>query len=157
MANHDISFAPGSLIRFGSLDFLATVEGIELIPILVLPARPAILGPAAGIAASGWARARGSFPGGRLFGLRNAAETYGRLLTRSMTVSPASNELAGMVRTISDVGSSNGSPHPSRECLMVDAHSEGSNDNGADGRQRTPPSRAAATAGALPRAPECSQ
>nr|XP_034591796.1 translation initiation factor IF-2-like [Setaria viridis] len=74
-----------------------------------------------------------------------------------MTVSPASNELAGAARTISDIGSSNGSPHPLRECLMADAHSEGSNDNGAEGRQRSPPSRAAAMAGALPRAPECSQ
>lgn len=52
MASHDTSFAPGSLILFGSLDFLATGEGIELIPLLVLPARSAIPGPAAGTAAS---------------------------------------------------------------------------------------------------------
>ena len=48
MANHDASFTPGSLVRFGSLDFLATGEGIELIPLLVWPARPPIPGSTAG-------------------------------------------------------------------------------------------------------------
>src|SRR5688572_23322099 len=88
MASHDTSFAPGSLICFGSLDFLATGEGIELIPLLILPARPAIPGSAARTAASGQAHAEGPFPRGWLFGLCNAAVTYGHLLTQSMTVSP---------------------------------------------------------------------
>lgn len=51
-----------------------------------------------------------------------------------MTVSLASNKLTGVARTISDAGSSNGSRHPSRECFMAEVHSEGSNDDGAEGR-----------------------
>ena len=139
MANRDSSFALGSLIRFGSLDFLATGEGIELIPVLVLPARHAALGPAARTAASGRSPTKRTSPQGQPFGLRNATGAYGHLLARSLTTSPASNELVGVARVASDTSSGNENPDPSRECFMADAHSEGSNGDGAEGRQRAPP------------------
>ena len=152
MASRDASFTPGSLIRFGSLNFLATREGIELIPLLVLSAHPVTSGSAPGMVVSRRARTTRPPSAEWPLGMRNTATTYGHLLAWSMIVPPTNNEFVGVAGTTSDAGSNNGSHHPSRECFMADTHSEGSNDDGAEGRQCTPPSRAAAMTGALARA-----
>jgi hypothetical protein len=44
MASHDVSWTPGAHVRFGSLDFLTTVEGgLVRAPALVQPPRSASL------------------------------------------------------------------------------------------------------------------
>ena len=109
-ASHDISWVPGTHVRFGDLDFIITAEGeLAQAPVVVQTLHSTDLDAVMKMLKELQVSRREPFsleyiirsaPTVLPFGLCNTAETVGHLMAQRMIQSPTNNEFVGMIEHV---------------------------------------------------------